>query len=314
MSLVASGSGVLGSLGRSLVSEFGPDIIDWGVDKYYETKDKIFGDMKRKARSNAGAKDKSGRAYKKRRRNYQGKDYQASTGGGGVLRFGFKRKRRLGRKAYRRKLYNASSEQFKHRSDNTFTASNNTGTLIENMTVDIKPFICDSAIDPFWTPLGGLVQRHFDSVLTDFGQQDLFVRGGLSTIVWYNGGTQPVHLTSWKMRTRPDANLMLFPSTVLKSWDPSLPTQTAVPTADGSSEDPWRQYKLWGCEAVILKPGESFMRTARIRSGKLSVRAHNQRDNRQYWMYSLYDQQNAVTETISIVHTHNLSFTGDRTQ
>lgn len=242
------------------------------------------------------------------------KDYQASTGGAGIMRSGFKRKRRMSRRAYKRKLFNASADSFKHRSLNSNLIAESTPVSITQMRVVITGFITDSIGAPFWTTAGGLVPRHFDSATTSFGSQDLFVRGGRSTFTAFNGGTIPLTLTLWKMITRADSNIALsFPATVNAAWEPSLPTFASATSPDGTTEDPWRSYKFWGAETVILQPGQTFTRVAPIKSGKLSTRAHNLLDSRQFWLAGITDMDNAGTSPVTFLVSHNLSFTGDLT-
>lgn len=269
--------------------------------------------MRRKRKSNGG-----GRAVgtsKRRRTNGAHrvrKDFQASTGGAGVMRSGFRRKRRLGRRAYKRKLFNASSDQFKFRSVLSSVATDLTPVNIRQGNVQILRMVTDNTTTGFWEINGGLVPRH-DTGTAGFGNGDLFIRGGLASITVYCGGAVPLTLTIWKIHTKADANLTMFPSAVQMGWEPSLPTFGVAVDAAGATEDPWRQYSFWGAETVILQPGQTFTRTAPLKTGKISKRQWLTGLNRDYWMYMISDMDDGVASSVTILRTHNLSFTGDRT-
>lgn len=281
-------------------------------------------------RSKVGMKRKYGgggrvsRGVKRIKRSGGRKDYQASTGGAGVMRSAWRRKRRLSRKAYRRKLYNASTDAVKFRSYNCFNYTVQTPVNLTLSVLGVFPMIGDTVANPFWKTAGGLVSKHFEGAVTDFANDDLFVRGGMSTVSFLNTGTLPMTLTLWKLRTKAQSTLAMFNYTppggtttsvnVTLGWDPTLPTGfPTTPSTDGATEDWWRNYKFWGQETVILQPSQTFTRVSRIRSGKMSVRAFEANDLRDFWLYQITDQDGAVQDNLTVTVSFNLSFTGDRT-
>lgn len=238
--------------------------------------------------------------------------YLTSTAGSSAGGWNYKRKR-LNKRAWVRRMQAASNAGQKHRSNNALQFTFNTALVRQQQRVFFVPCITDTVANPFWTTLGGLVVNDGDSATTSFGDGDLYLRGGKSTLTLTNTLTaninngDSVKVRTWRCRTTTFGVPLATPFIVSQDWDPTLPDPALGNT------DTWRLYKILDNVDVILKANETYERSTVLRSMKVDQSAHLANQSREFWIVSVGNISNNVATNIQAITSHNLSFTGDRT-
>jgi len=239
------------------------------------------------------------------------------------------RRKRVSRRTIKRRRIAASDAALHHRSTNTTVAAFNTAVSVGTSAVHFMFLVPDNVVSGttrggFWTTVGGLIPRHGDSTATDFGNGDLFIRGGKSTLVVTNLSAQPgfaagapILVRTWRGRTKTRPSSPLFPqlgvgattAAVRGGWDPSIPTQSGSTIDD----DPYRQFSFWDMKTIHLESGQSFERIAFIRSQKVSPDTWwNDNGFRDFWIIMVQTLVNGSAAPYQWQVTDNLSFSGDR--
>jgi hypothetical protein len=207
----------------------------------------------------------------------------------------------------------SSDALYKHRSNNAIPEILATPAVVQQGNVYFLPCIADLAVpgSQFWTTGGGLVIKDFDDGFTSFGGGNLFVRGGKASLTMTNlaANTAPVKVTSWRARTTINGNVLASPFVASQSWDPSLPD----PAGAAVNADTYKFYKFWDSKEIILKPGETFERTTFIKAQKVEQTNFSSFISRDIWIIMLQNPMTNAAQNIETVHSHNISFTADRT-
>ena len=246
-----------------------------------------------------------------------------------VASINYRRRKPISRRAYQRKLKTTSDALQHHRAYISVFEAYNTDISSNVCQVTCMQFMPDNVFSgaipgTFWTTNGGLVKRHGDSVSTDFGNSDLFLRGGLSTLIVTNLSGQsgfavgaPIRVRTWKARTKglgaptplPIQGVAGTPTTESASWDPSLP----LSTTQNVQMDPYRFYSFWDEKTVDLAAGQVFERTSYMKSCKVNQEAYRDDNSfREFWFISAQSLVSGTAAPWQYVVSGNLSFTGDR--
>jgi len=274
------------------------------------------------------------RSYGMRKRSY-GRRYNrgaitgTTSGTSNIASQNFRRKR-IPLRVVKRQRYAATNALMHHRS--TFTApfafNTDTSAGLGKLTAcQIIPdnVIAGAIVGAFWTVNGGLVLRHGDDTATDFDQSDLFIRGGVSSLVVTNLSGQggfargaPIRVSTWRGRTKgfgapsslPQRGIGGTSTTVPVQCDPSLPSGTLTGSI---AEDPYRFYSFWDEKTIQLKEGESFERTCAVPPQKVNQRAYWEDGSyRDFWMLSVSTMVSGNAAPYQYVVSDNISFTGDK--
>lgn len=252
----------------------------------------------------------------RRRKSYGGfkrrriDKYMTSTGGSSAGHVNFRRKRYNARR-YALQKRRASDHEAHHRSNNALVFSLNSANVPQQQNVNFIACISDyiGVNAGFWQTANGLVLNDGDNLLTGFGGNDLFIRGGITTLTITNPieSPRPVKVRTWRARTSSNSSLANTTSFITsQDWDPSL-VNPLTPDSD-----PWKLYKFWSNVDVILKPGETYERRDYLKARKVDQSVHNAFQDRDFWIIGLQNLvSTAVLQPVVIV-SHNLSFVGDR--
>lgn len=237
--------------------------------------------------------------------------YMTSTGGSSAGHVNFKRKR-FNARAFAVQRRKASDHEAHHRSNNALNfGSIGTAAVPQQQNVNFLSCISDYiGLTPgFWQTSNGLVLNDGDDLLSNFGGNDLFLRGGITTLTITNPSeaARSIKVRTWRARTTPNSSLANTTSFITsQDWDPSL-VNAATPDSD-----PWKLYKFWDNVDVILKPGDTYERRDFLKARKIDQSVHNAFQNRDFWIVALQNMtSNSVIQPVIII-SHNLSFTGDR--
>jgi len=231
--------------------------------------------------------------------------FLTSTSGSSAGGWNYKRKR-LNKRAYVRKLQNASNDSQKHRSNNALNFVLPSALVTQQYVIHWLQCIQDTVLNNFWTTGGGLVVNDGDDAATSFGLADLFLRGGKCTMTLSNNTQTQLKVRTWRIRTTSQGNVLASGTIVSADWDPSLPLSISP------NVDTWRLYSFFDNVDVILKPGESYERTMILPSRRIDQQAHVTLGNRDFWCVAVQNLSGIGASSISAVLSHNLTFTGDR--
>lgn len=236
----------------------------------------------------------------------RGKDGIMSTTLMNTGAWNYKRKRFNPRLA-RRRMIAASDASSKSRTYATITGTASTGVAVGSQNVYFRALVEDAAGGlRFWQAGGGLVFQDGGSATTDFGGNDLFVRGGRVSHSFHNNSVVDIKLRTWVAKTSRNGSIPTNPVAVPSAWDPSLPTTSLV-------EDIYRLYSFRDELSVIIKPGEAWERTSFVAPQKVDQSLWIANQNRDFFIYSLENMTSAVAATLQVVANYNLTFTGDKT-
>jgi len=237
--------------------------------------------------------------------------YLTSTSGSSAGGWNYKRKR-LNKRAWVRRMQAASNAEQKHRSNNALPFTFPSALVRQQQRVFFVPIITDINASPFWTAAGGLVNNDGDTVATDFGSGDLYLRGGKGTISFTNtlatniNNGPSLKVRTWRARTTAFGIPLSTPFVVSQDWDPTLPDPAL------GNQDTWRLYTILDNVDVILKSGETYERSAPLRQMKIDQSAHLSNQSREFWIIAVGNMSTNVQADLQVVTSHNLSFTGDR--
>lgn len=223
----------------------------------------------------------------------------------------FKRKR-FNPKAYRKALWRSSEAGQKYRTANAVASILATPLNRFNMNAYWIARIQDSGGGSrFWQDAGGLYVGNEVPVTTDFGGSDLFIRGGVTRILFSNPiGGFPVRVCTWLAKTTQNGTPPANPFGVPQGWDPSLPDEALLPT--DPNRDVYKFYTFWGAQDTILKPGEVFERSVPIKAQKVDQDQWINTRGRDFWIVAVQNVATNNTLSVDCTTSWNASFTGDR--
>lgn len=224
----------------------------------------------------------------------------------------FKR-RRFNPTKWKRDMWKSSNAAQKYRSQNALPFTVSTPTAYQQCNVIFVARIPDAGGGSrFWQVAGGLVTNNDTPATTDFGGGDFFLRGGLSRLQITNPSTvdNPVRVSTWLCRTTVNGGIPVNPFTVSHGWDPSLPDPALLAT--NPDRDVYKFYKFWGCQDVLLKPGETFERVTPIKAQKVDQDQWIGLRNRDFWIILVQSTSGVTSDQLQISAAWNTSFTGDR--
>lgn len=221
------------------------------------------------------------RSYRGRRNSY------VSSQRGNVSNFGYRSRRKPYRR-YIKSLYNQSELAHHHRSFDTRAFTQQTGTANTLMSILAYPMVTQT----FWNVGGGSV----NPVIPD---TDLFVRGGVCSILIRNTGDVPINCKIWKMVTTSNS-ANPFGSLIFQdyAWDPTV------------VNDFQKNYRILENYKMSIEPNDQTTLMHRLRPHKLDITEFNDEHSRTYWCVGLYELDvNPFNIALSL--SHNLSFTAD---
>lgn len=214
-------------------------------------------------------------------------------------------RKRLSRRALKNQQYKASTAAQHFRSNNAVPITVTSPANRQQGNTFYIPWIADGIAvgTRFWEAGGGLITLDGASATTDFGSGDLFMRGGKATLTIENAALTPMIVRTWKIRSKRTG----FPVTAnpkSQDWDPSIP---------GAGLDFQQFYSFYDNIDYIIRPGDCVQRVTRIPSGKIDQSQYIIDNEKNAWIVYIQNPGVAAVGTVEMVHSHNLSFTGDRT-
>jgi len=226
------------------------------------------------------------RTYRRRTRGRA--SYAVSSQRGNTSRMGF-RGRKMPYRKYLNNMYNASTFKEHHRSINITALG--AFSNVSNTASDI--FITPLINDSFWSTSGGVIGG--TNVVPD---EDIFIRGGISSITYRNNGTAPVTIKTYIIyRHSAEGFTISTPQSAM--WDPTSFTNFE------------RFYNIKRTFTHLIEPGDQNTITQYLGKRKVEVRDFNDGYRREYWISTINSTVGAV-ESVTILYGHNLSFVTDR--
>lgn len=242
------------------------------------------------------------------RRGFGGRRGASTTSrASGALSYGTFKTRRLRPRTFRRIIWRdtIASQHWRSVSDSTQSAVTPNNLIQATLVSGIN-----GLRDNFWTALGGAVASDSGVVVPTF-VGDIILRGGMSRITVTNRAnpsetmpSDPVRVTVFAVWTKSNPAALTFTSAPPTLWDPSL-------TADFD-----RYGKvMWKREALLKGDGEVVEYFFRYKPQKIDQAEFNNGGSRLQWFVLVSQTSNVETtptaETVDIVISHNVSFSGD---
>lgn len=218
------------------------------------------------------------------------------------------RRKPLNKALWKKRLWNASNASVKYRSNNSFLFTLASATAQQLVEVHALLALNDSSTpNRFWETAGGLLDTSGASVTTDFGNGDIFIRGGTYTITFTNTTGVVFNINIWDARSKENGSLITTPFSASRGWDPSLQDVALV-----GDQDITRFYNFWNQRSVLLNPDESVQFTRKIMPCKIQESNWINFRMRDLWLMSIGNLTTAAAANVSVTTAFNLSFTADR--
>jgi len=215
----------------------------------------------------------------------------------GAQDYGTFKARRVSRRTYQNRLWNASSMSEHYRSIGAESYATITPASLTTMSVSFTA-ADDNGIGTPYQVTGGL-QNSADDLL-----YNIVLRGGLMKLTVSNdgAGTPPTQVTIWGIRSVPCVDLTGFPTlTPVKGWDPSI-----FPDFNR------KVGKILVKRTFILGNQDSCSMTMKKTLRKIDTSDWVDGSNRHYWLVAVSNLETAATQSHTVVNSYNLSFCGDK--
>lgn len=235
-----------------------------------------------------------------------------------------RRRRRFGARQFRRMLFTSTQNMPHYRSVAHLSATfTNLGTSFGTGTVYLRPAITvDNApnhANPFWTVPGGCQQLDIGVTPPDF-RGDITIRGGtislfISPVVTGTANSSPTCLVKvWLVWAKPipDNNVRI----AIEAQDRSIMWE---PSSVAEFSDKFGRVVLYRESQMKQDGGDSMRITHLLHPQKLDQQTFNGVVSSSYpagsqfwWMWQVVPLvENLVADSVDVVTSFNLSFTGD---
>lgn len=226
------------------------------------------------------AKRRYGR-FKRKRRNYA-----MSSQRGNTVFTGY-RGRKMKYRKYINNMFNSTRFKEHHRSIN-MTAIAATAPL-SNTAANV--YFTEMINDSFWSLGGG-------SLANVTPDEDIFIRGGISTITFRNNGSAPVTVKVWKL-FKHSAETFSIPLTQSAMWDPTTYINFE------------RFYNIRQSFSFVIENDDQNTLMHYVNKQKIEISDFNDDYRRELWCFSI-NCAAGVLNSVTVLRGHNISFVTDR--
>jgi len=156
------------------------------------------------------------------------------------------------------------------------------------------------AANQFWTTAGGLIQTDAGVTAPTF-KGDIILRGGQYEVQFQNSSsTLDIRIKIWLVKTVTNPDFTFEPTLPPIGWDPT------------SSPDFIKEIgKPFMAREVTLEQGNSYTMKGRFKLQKIDQTTYNSQGNSIVMYVMLCNVGHAVSTTVGILSSHNMSFSAD---
>jgi len=235
------------------------------------------------------------------RRGRKTTNFTSQSGSGGGLRF---RSKKVGRRAYKKHLWNSTLFKEHYRSNNAVTQVIATSTNPSQL-VNVAESALVAGVNPFYIAAGGAVSPDATQAMPTFNG-DVTIRGGMIGLRITNSldstlaSSNTLQGTAFLIRTTKNWVGAAIPVAVSVGWDPTL-----------IQDFDTRVGRILYKKNFLLKDGDAALIEYRLGVQKVDIGDFVNTYNTYVWIIMAGNVDGAVTHSLNYTKYWNLSFSAD---